>query len=146
MYPVKPIFGRSFSLKRLPYLGPFLKVIPHSFDGKFARERLGLLAAEAFEASKDRPYLAVVLGLFSRMVPGWAMGERVKAKLVCYALRMALWRRRIPKGMVIQPDRGSQGYCLGYNLTRRRNANSDISPMAFGTTMAVSTDLRCSRG
>ena len=69
--------------------------------------------AEAFEARKGRLYLAVVLGLFSRMVAGWAMGERVKAKLVCDALRMALWRRRIPKGVVVQSDRGRR-YCLGY--------------------------------
>ena len=55
-------------------------------------------------------YLAVVLDLFSRMVVGWAMDKRMKAGLVCDALQMALWRRRMPKGVIVHSDRGSQ-YC-----------------------------------
>lgn len=55
-------------------------------------------------------YLAVVLDLFSRMVVGWAMDKRMKAALVCDALQMALWRRRMPKGVMAHSDRGSQ-YC-----------------------------------
>lgn len=55
-------------------------------------------------------YLAVVLDLFSRMVVGWAMDKRMQARLVCDALQMALWRRRMPKGVVVHSDRGSQ-YC-----------------------------------
>ena len=55
-------------------------------------------------------YLAVVLDLFSRMVIGWAMDKRMKAKLVTDALQMALWRRRMPKGVIVHSDRGSQ-YC-----------------------------------
>ena len=43
-------------------------------------------------------YMAVALVLFSRMVVGWAMDKCVKAKLICDALQMALWRRRMPKG------------------------------------------------
>jgi len=42
-------------------------------------------------------YLAVVLDLFSRMVVGWAMDKRMKAGLVCDALQMALWRRKMSK-------------------------------------------------
>lgn len=55
-------------------------------------------------------YLAVVLDLFSRKVVGWAMSERMTAQLVCDALRMALWRRRMPEGVIMHSDRGSQ-YC-----------------------------------
>jgi len=55
-------------------------------------------------------YLAVILDLFSRMVVGWAMDNRMKAQLVCDALQMALWRRRMPKGVIVHSDRGSQ-YC-----------------------------------
>ena len=55
-------------------------------------------------------YLAVVLDLFSRMVVGWAMDKRMKTKLVCDALQMALWRRRMPRGVIVHSDRGSQ-YC-----------------------------------
>ena len=55
-------------------------------------------------------YLAVVLELFSRRVVGWAMAERMTAVLVCDALKMALWRRKLPKGVIVHSDRGSQ-YC-----------------------------------
>ena len=55
-------------------------------------------------------YLAVVLELYSRKVVGWAMAERMTARLVCDALTMALWRRKLPKGVIIHSDRGSQ-YC-----------------------------------
>jgi putative transposase len=49
-------------------------------------------------------YLAVVLDLFSRMVVGlvgWAMDKRIKAALACDALQMALWRRRMPRGVIV---------------------------------------------
>ena len=55
-------------------------------------------------------YLAVVLELYSRMVVGWAMSERMTAKITCDALEMALWRRKRPTGVIIHSDRGVQ-YC-----------------------------------
>jgi transposase InsO family protein len=55
-------------------------------------------------------YLAVVLDLFSRKVIGWSMSERMTASLVCDALRMALFRRKRPRGVIMHTDRGSQ-YC-----------------------------------
>ena len=39
-----------------------------------------------------------------------AMAGRMTAVLVCDALKMALWWRKLPKGVIIHPDRGSQ-YC-----------------------------------
>jgi putative transposase len=53
-------------------------------------------------------YLAVVIDLFSRKVVGWSMGSRMKAQLVCDALRMALWQRRPGAGLIVHSDRGSQ--------------------------------------
>jgi len=55
-------------------------------------------------------YLAVVVDLYSRLVVGWAMAERMTADLVCDALQMALWRRHRPSGVIVHSDRGSQ-YC-----------------------------------
>jgi transposase InsO family protein len=55
-------------------------------------------------------YLAVVLDLYSRKMIGWAMSERMTARLVCDALTMALFRRKHPKGVIVHTDRGSQ-YC-----------------------------------
>lgn len=53
-------------------------------------------------------YLAVVIDLYSRKVVGWSMGSRMKAQLVCDALRMAIWRRRPSPGLIVHSDRGSQ--------------------------------------
>lgn len=55
-------------------------------------------------------YLAVVMDLFSRKVVGWSMSERMTASLVCDALRMALFARKRPRGVIVHTDRGSQ-YC-----------------------------------
>ena len=55
-------------------------------------------------------YLAVVMDLFSRKVVGWSMSERMTASLVCDALRMALFRRKRPREVIMHTDRGSQ-YC-----------------------------------
>lgn len=55
-------------------------------------------------------YLAVMIDLFSRQVVGWAMAERMTADLVCDALKMAIFRRKRPKGVIVHSDRGSQ-YC-----------------------------------
>ena len=55
-------------------------------------------------------YLAVVIDLYSRAVVGWSMDKRMKASLVTDALTMAIYRRGMPKGVIIHSDRGSQ-YC-----------------------------------
>jgi len=55
-------------------------------------------------------YLAVVLDLYSRLVVGWAISERMTTDLVSNALTMALWRRHFPKNVIVHSDRGSQ-YC-----------------------------------
>jgi transposase InsO family protein len=55
-------------------------------------------------------YLATVIDLYSRLVVGWAMSERMTAQLVCDALQTARWRRRMPRGVIVHSDRGSQ-YC-----------------------------------
>ena len=55
-------------------------------------------------------YLAVVLDLYSRRVVGWSLSDRMTATLVCDALRMAVFRRQRPSGVIVHSDRGSQ-YC-----------------------------------
>ena len=55
-------------------------------------------------------YLTVVIDLFSRQVIGWSMSERMTADLACDALRMAIFRRKRPKNVIVHSDRGSQ-YC-----------------------------------
>lgn len=55
-------------------------------------------------------YLAVVLDLYSRLVVGWSISERMNKALVIDALKMALWRRKMPRNVIVHSDRGSQ-YC-----------------------------------
>ena len=73
-------------------------------------------------------YLAVVLDLYSRKVVGWAMDRRMKARLVCEALTMALWRRRPSPGLIMHTDRGSQ-YCSHryQNLIARHDLRCSMS-------------------
>ncbi len=53
-------------------------------------------------------YLAAVIDLCSRKVVGCSMGSRLKAKLVCDALTMAIWQRRTKAGLIVHSERGSQ--------------------------------------
>jgi putative transposase len=53
-------------------------------------------------------YLAVVIDLYSRKVVGWSISSRMKASLICDALKMALWQRKPKLGLIVHSDRGSQ--------------------------------------
>ena len=66
-------------------------------------------------------YLAAILDVFSRRVIGWAIGERITAKLALDALRMALSRRQPPYGLVHHSDRGSQYASLEYRAELAAN-------------------------
>lgn len=55
-------------------------------------------------------YLAVIIDLFSRKIIGWSMNNRMEKSLVCNALKMALFRRKITSETILHSDRGSQ-YC-----------------------------------
>jgi len=61
-------------------------------------------------------YLAVVIDLFSRRVVGWSISSRMKASIVCDALRMAIWQRKPAPGLVVHSDRGSQYASNAYRL------------------------------
>ena len=53
-------------------------------------------------------YLACVMDLGSRRIVGWSMSDRMKAELVCRALKSAYWRRKPAAGLIMHSDRGSQ--------------------------------------
>ena len=53
-------------------------------------------------------YLAVVMDLASRRIVGWSMSDRIKANLVCEALKSAYWQRKPGPGLIMHTDRGSQ--------------------------------------
>lgn len=53
-------------------------------------------------------YLAVLVDLYSRMVVGWSMSERMPVGLTLAALEMAVGRRGPAAGFLHHSDRGSQ--------------------------------------
>ncbi len=65
----------------------------------------------------------MLIDLYSRKVIAWAMSERMTADLVGDALQMALWSRKMPKGI-----RGSQ-YCssLYQSLLTRHDLRCSMS-------------------
>jgi putative transposase len=76
-------------------------------------------------------YLAVVMDLYSRVVVGWSMSERMTVQLTCDALRMALFRRHRPRGVILHSDRGSQ-YCAHEYQTLLRDHGLICSMSARG--------------
>ena len=61
-------------------------------------------------------YLAVVLDLYSRLVIGWAMSQRLTVELAEQALTMALANRNPLAGLLHHSDRGSQYAATRYQL------------------------------
>jgi putative transposase len=66
-------------------------------------------------------YLAVILGLFSRRVIGWAISNRIKQDLALRALNMAIALRGPPPGCIHHTDRGSQYCAHDYQKLRRKH-------------------------
>lgn len=59
-------------------------------------------------------YLAVILDLFSRKVIGYAISKKIDGQLAVDALRMAILRRKPPRGVIHHSDRGVQYLCSDY--------------------------------
>ena len=62
-------------------------------------------------------YLAAILGVFSRVIAGWAMGDKNNGLLCVRALDMAVDRRKIAEGLIHHSDQGSTYAC---NVYQRR--------------------------
>jgi putative transposase len=73
-------------------------------------------------------YLAVVMDLYSRMVVGWQLRERMSRELVVDALQMGLTRRQVGGVLVHHSDRGSQ-YASG-EFRRQLEHNGVLASMS----------------
>jgi putative transposase len=93
-------------------------------------------------------YLACVMDLASRRIIGWSMSERMKAELVCEALRSAYWRRKPAAGVIMHSDRGSQyaadshrqlikDYRMIQSMSRRGNCWDNAAMESFFKTLKV---------
>ena len=83
------------------------------------------------ETAEGWLYLAVILDLYSRRVVGWAMRERLDAKLVESAWRMAVINRHPPAQLLHHSDRGSQ-YTSEVYLNLLQAAQCQISMSRTG--------------
>ena len=90
-------------------------------------------------------YLAGVVDLYSRMVVGWSMSNRITGDLTLNALNQAIGRRRPNPGLLHHSDRGSQyaagdyqkllkDHCMTCSMSRKADP-WDNAPMEsfFGT-------------
>jgi putative transposase len=66
-------------------------------------------------------FLAVVIDLYSRKVVGHAISKRIDSELTLNALKMAVARRKPPRGVVHHSDRGVQYLCDIYVEYLREN-------------------------
>ena len=93
-------------------------------------------------------YLACIMDLASRRIVGWSMSERIKADLVCEALKMAYWRRKPAAGLIMHSDRGSQyasaahrallkDYKMIQSMSRRGNCWDNAAMESFFKTLKV---------
>jgi putative transposase len=73
-------------------------------------------------------YLAVIIDLYSRLVIGWSLNNRIDKCLIKDALRMAIWRRRPESDLIFHTDRGSQ-YCSD-EIQEMLKTNRMISSMS----------------
>ncbi len=87
-------------------------------------------------------YLACIMDLASRRIVGWSMSDRMKADLVCQALKSAYWKRKPAAGLLMHSDRGSQyasdehrrlikDYRMIQSMSRRANCWDTQSRMAL---------------
>ena len=61
-------------------------------------------------------YLAVVIDLYSSLVIGWSMSQRMEKQLVVQAVLMALWQKQSAGNVILHSDRGSQYTSHEYQL------------------------------
>jgi transposase InsO family protein len=98
-------------------------------------------------------YLAAIVDLGTRRIVGWAMSERMTAKLVCDALQMAYWRRRPPPGLLLHSDRGSQyaseeyrkligQFHMTQSMSRKGNCWDNAPMESFFKTLKVERTYR----
>jgi len=93
-------------------------------------------------------YLAAVMDLASRRIVGWSMSDRIKADLVCDALKSAYWRRKPAPGLIAHTDRGSQyassryralikDFRMTQSMSRRANCWDNAPMESFFKTLKV---------
>jgi putative transposase len=74
---------------------------------------LWLADVTCVSTAEGRLYFAAVLDVFSRLIVGWAMDDRVGSQLVLAALEMAYAQRR-PRKVIHHSDHGSENTAVAF--------------------------------
>jgi transposase InsO family protein len=88
-------------------------------------------------------YLAGVMDAWSRSIVGWSMSESLHARVALDALRMAVARRRPPRGLVHHSDRGVQyacGECRAMLASLGQGGFGTMGPNLLGLSNAAAQD------
>ncbi len=96
---LRPVYKRPYrvttdSAHRKPIAA---NVLDRRFDG-WQINRAWVADITYIATGEGWLYLACVMDLASRRIVGWSMSERIKAELVCQALKSAYWRRKPAAG------------------------------------------------
>lgn len=95
-------------------------------------------------------YVAIILDAWSRKVVGYAISRSIDARLAIAALKIAIARRRPPRGCIHHSDRGSQYAAEAYrkilarhgligSMGRRGNPYDNAKAESFMKTLKVET-------
>jgi transposase InsO family protein len=93
-------------------------------------------------------HLAAIMNLASRRIVSWSMSERMKAGLVCQALRSAYGLRRPTADLILHSDQGRQYASRAYrrlaadfgmrvSMSRRANVWDNAAMESFFKTLKV---------
>lgn len=92
-------------------------------------------------------YLACILDLASRRIVGWSMSDRIRADLVCQALKSAYWLRKPKPGLIMHTDRGQyasashrkllRDYKMIPSMSRKANCWDNAAMESFFKTLKV---------
>jgi transposase InsO family protein len=102
------VFGKRKSRKRSkPGVPAHDDLVRREFSSD-APNRLWLVDITEHRTGEGKLYCCAIKDVFSNRIVGWAIDERMKARLVVAALEMAVARRGDVAGCILHSDRGSQ--------------------------------------
>lgn len=151
---LRPVYKRPYRVTTDS--GHHQPIAPHVLDRRFDGWQLNQawVADITYIATGEGwLYLACVMDLASRRIVGWSMSDRIKADLVCQALKSAYWRRKPAAGLILHSDRGSQYASASYrqlikdyrmiqSMSRKANCWDNAVMESFFKTLKVErTDL-----
>jgi putative transposase len=99
--------------RRRPERSPYPDLVQRQFTVR-RPNRLWVSDMTQHPTAEGWLYLSVVIDAFSRLVVGWAMGERPTAELVINAVTMAVRNRRPGGDVIHHSDHGSQYTSLAF--------------------------------